>query len=643
VFQGSPLSTKLAGEPPDPVGQRGGTAVPVAAGPSTFPSGGDGCFRGPRQTTRGVSALREDRPWLQSYPTGVPHSLEPYPTISLFGMLEASGARFGNQPAIAWFGGRHTYRWLLREVERFSAVLVDLGVRAGARVVLILPNTPQYVIASYACARIGAIAVGNNPLYTEREMEHQLRDTEPAVVVILDEFHPAFAPLFVSLGIDTVLVTAPTDYMAFPRKQLAPLVRRRQARAAGKPWPPVARGARVRWWADLISRVRTIPPVREVDPLADAVAFLYTGGTTGPPKAAMLSHRNLVANALQTSLYLTMRPGAEVILCALPLFHAFGMLAMNVGISIGAKLALVPDPRDLRDVLRTIARERVSFFPGVPRMYVALNESPMTASFDLRSVRACVSGAAPLPKAVAERFAEITGGARVVEGYGMTETSPVTHGNPVDGRARFGTIGLPLPDTDCRIVDPDAPERDVAPGERGELCVRGPQVMLGYWRRPEETAAVIRDGWLHSGDIAVMERDGYFRIVDRLKDMIIVSGFKVFPTEVEAVLYRHPSISKVCVLGVPDGQTGEAVKAYVVLRAGESLTAEELHSWASDPRHGLSGYHVPKLIEFRESLPETTAGKVLRREVWTGQQEASGPPSGSPSGRGSLRVGALRP
>jgi long-chain acyl-CoA synthetase len=308
-----------------------------------------------------------------------------------------------------------------------------------------------------------------------------------------------------------------------------------------------------------------------------------------------------------------MRPGAEVILCALPLFHAFGMLSMNVGISIGAKLPLVPNPRDLRNVLRQIARERVSFFPGVPRMYVALNESPMTASFDLRSVRACVSGAAPLPKAVAERFAEITGGARVVEGYGLTETAPVTHGNPVDGRARFGTIGMPFPDTDCRIVDPEDRGRDVAPGERGELCLRGPQVMLGYWRRPEETAAVIRDGWLHTGDVAMMDPDGYFRIVDRLKEMIIVSGFKVYPGEVEAVLYRHPAISKVCVLGVPDEQTGEAVKAYVVLRTGAALTADELHAWASDPRNGLSGYHLPTLIEFRESLPETVVGKPLRR------------------------------
>jgi long-chain acyl-CoA synthetase len=541
----------------------------------------------------------------------------------VFDMLEAAEACFRDRPAIAWFGRHLTYRWLLAEVEGFSAVLANLGVRPGDRVALILPNTPQYVIAYYACARIGAIAVGNNPLFTEREMEHQLRDTEPTVVVVLDEFHPGFAPLFGSLDIDTVVVTAPTDYMAFPQKQLARLVRRRRARAEGKPWPPVTRGARVRWWADLMARVPTIPPVTEVDPRADAAAFLYTGGTTGPPKAAMLSHRNLVANALQTSSFLTMRPGVEVILCALPLFHAFGMLAMNVGISIGAKLALVPNPRDLRDVLRTIARERVSFFPGVPRMYVALNESPMTASFDLRSVRACVSGAAPLPRAVAERFAEITGGARVVEGYGMTETAPVTHGNPVDGRARFGTIGLPLADTGCRIVDPEDAERDVAPSERGELCIRGPQVMLGYWRRPEETAAVIRDGWLHTGDVAVMERDGYFRIVDRLKDMIIVSGFKVFPTEVEAVLYRHPAISKVCVLGVPDEQTGEAVKAYVVLRTGAALTAEELHAWASDPRHGLSGYHLPKLIEFRESLPETAVGKVLRRVLREEEERAA--------------------
>jgi long-chain acyl-CoA synthetase len=273
----------------------------------------------------------------------------------------------------------------------------------------------------------------------------------------------------------------------------------------------------------------------------------------------------------------------------------------------------VPNPRDLHFILKQIQKEKPSFFPGVPRMYVALNESPLTPKYDLRSVGACVSGAAPLPQAVAERFAEITGGARLVEGYGMTESSPVTHANPVDGRARFGTIGMPLPDTECRIVDLTDPEREVALGERGELCIRGPQVMLGYWNRPEETALAIRNGWLHTGDIAVMEPDGFFRIVDRLKEMIIVSGFNVYPTEVEEALFRHPKIAKVCVAGVPDERTGEAVKAFVVLKEAEQATAEEILAWAEDPANGLSGYHVPKQVEFRESLPETQLGKVLRR------------------------------
>ncbi|HEX9122224.1 MAG TPA: long-chain fatty acid--CoA ligase [Actinomycetota bacterium] len=557
--------------------------------------------------------MTEHRPWFTSYPSGAPHTLEPYPELSLFGMLESSAGRFPKRPALAWFGRHVSYRMLLSEVERFSAVLAGLGVQRGDRVALILPNTPQYVIAYYAAARLGAIVTGNNPMYTQREMEHQLRDSGPRVVVVFDQFHQAFAPLFRSLGIDDVIVTSVTDSMPFPKRQLAPILLRRRARAEGKPWPPIPKGVTVRWWRDLMRSAQPVPPVANVDPMADPAAFSYTGGTTGPSKGAMLSHRNLVANAMQTAAYLRMRPGEEVILCALPFFHAFGMLAMNVGLNVGGKIVVVPNPRDLHFILKQTQKEKPSFFPGVPRMYVALNESPLTRKFDLRSIRACVSGAAPLPQAVAERFAGITGGARLVEGYGMTESSPVTHANPVDGRARFGTIGMPLPDTECRIVDLTDPEREVPLGERGELCIRGPQVMLGYWNRPEETALAIRNGWLHTGDIAVMEPDGFFRIVDRLKEMIIVSGFNVYPTEVEEVLFRHPKIAKVCVAGVPDERTGEAVKAYVVLKEDEQATAEEILAWAEDPAHGLSGYHVPKQVEFRESLPETQLGKVLRR------------------------------
>jgi long-chain acyl-CoA synthetase len=288
------------------------------------------------------------------------------------------------------------------------------------------------------------------------------------------------------------------------------------------------------------------------------------------------------------------------------------MLAMNVGIRVAGKIVAVPNPRDLHLVLRQFAKERPTFFPGVPRMFQAINDSPLTAKFDLRSVNACISGGGPLPQAVAERFQEITG-ARLVEGYGLTEASPVTHANPFDGRARTGAIGLPLPDTDCRVVDLENPERLVGQGERGELCVRGPQVMLGYWNRPEETALAVRNGWLHTGDVAVMQPDGFFSIVDRLKELIIVSGFNVYPTEVEEALYRHPKIQRVAVVGVPDERTGEAVKAFVVLRPGERATAEELVAWARDPANGLTGYRAPKQVEFRDSLPETLIGKVLRR------------------------------
>ncbi len=556
--------------------------------------------------------MTQHRAWFDSYPSGVPRSLEPYPDLSLFGMLETSARRFPERPAIAWFGRHLSYGWLLREVERFSAVLQSLGVRRGDRVGLILPNSPQYVVAYYAAGRLGAVVVGNNPLYTTREMEHQLNDAGAGTVVVLDTFHDAFAPVFRTVGVRNVIVTKITDYMRFPLRQLAPIKLRRDASKEGKPWPPIGRGTAVTWWRTLMRSPGPVPPAALVDPVRDAVGFIYTGGTTGLSKGAMLSHRNLVANASQAAAWLSLRDGTEALLCALPFFHSFGMLAMNTGIRVAGKIIAVPNPRDLHMVLEQFQKEKPTFFPGVPRLFQAINESELTARYDLRSVNACISGGAPLPQAVAERFQQITG-ARLVEGYGLTEASPVTHANPFDGRARAGSIGMPVSDTDCRIVDLENPDREVGIGERGELCVRGPQVMLGYWNRPEETALAIRNGWLHSGDVAVMEQDGFFRIVDRLKELIIVSGFNVYPTEVEEALYHHPKIHKVAVIGVPDARTGEAVKAFVVLRPGEEATADEMVSWAHDPANGLTGYRVPKQIEFRDALPETMIGKVLRR------------------------------
>ena len=323
---------------------------------------------------------------------------------------------------------------------------------------------------------------------------------------------------------------------------------------------------------------------------------------------------------------LSLEEGKEALLGPLPFFHSFGMLTMNVAILIAAKMVPIPNPRDLHLVLEEISKEKPTFVPGVPRLFNALNESPLAAKFDLRSVKACISGAAPLPTAVAERFAEITGGAKLVEGYGLTECSPVTHANPLDG-PRPGSIGMPMPDTDCKIVDLEDPDRSLEPGERGELCIQGPQVMLGYWNRPEETALAIRNGWFHTGDVAVMDPDGYFRIVDRLKEMILVSGFNVYPNEIEDALYRHPKISKVAVIGVPDDKTGEAVKAFVVLREGESATVEELIAWARDPDNGLTAYRTPKQIELRDSLPETMVGKVLRRVLAEEERQKAATPA----------------
>ena len=574
-----------------------------------------------------MAAVTDHRPWFANYPAGVAHSLEPYPEMSAFGMLENAARTHPDAPAVAWFGKKIAYRRLLAEVESCSAALAALGVRKGDRVSLVMPNCPQYIVAYYATIRLGAIVVGNNPLYTKREMEHQLRDSGSKVVVVLDLLYSDFADVFREVGLEHVVVARLNDYMPFPKKQLAPALKfKKNQREQGKPWPPVPKGAPVRWWEEWLAKAGPAPVAASVDPANDAAGFIYTGGTTGVSKGAMLSHRNLVANAMQAREVLQLEEGKEALLGPLPFFHSFGMITMNVAILVGGKMVPIPNPRDLHLVLEEMAKEKPTFVPGVPRLFNSINESPIAGKYDLRSVKACISGAAPLPTAVAKRFAEITGGAKLVEGYGLTECSPLTHVNPLDA-PRPGSIGLPAPDTECKIVDLGDPERELGPGERGELCIRGPQVMLGYWNRPEETALAIRNGWFHTGDVAVMDADGYFAIVDRLKEMIIVSGFNVYPNEVEEVLYRHPKISKAAVIGVPDEGTGEAVKAFVVLKVGESATVEEIVAWARDPANGLTAYRAPKQIEFRDALPETMVGKVLRRVLAEEERRKATPSS----------------
>jgi len=406
--------------------------------------------------------------------------------------------------------------------------------------------------------------------------------------------------------------------MPFPINLLAPIRMRKEARKHGEPWPPVPPGAKVRWWKELMAGSYPRSPVARVDAKTDLAGLIYTGGTTGLSKGAMLTHHNLVANTMQGAAWFPgLRDGREAIMCILPFFHSYGMtVGMNVGIYRAAKLVLLPR-FELEPTLKVIQKEKPTLFPGIPRLYIAINEAPQTPKYDLTSIQACLSGAAPLPLAVAEKFEAITG-AKVCEGYGLTETSPITHANPIYGRRKAGSVGLPIPDTDCRVVDLDDWTREVEPGHAGELAIAGPQVMKGYFNRPEETAGSIKEGedgrrWLLTGDIATVDDEGYFSIVDRKKDMIIVSGFKVFPTEVEEVLFQHPKVEKACVVGLPDATTGELVKAYVVLRRGQSARPEEILEYCRDPVHGLTGFRVPKLVEFRQSLPETIVGKALRR------------------------------
>lgn len=558
----------------------------------------------------------EDRIWYRSYPDDVPTSLEPYPEHSLYELLRNAAALFPNNPAIAFLGAHMTYAELEDHVERLAGALVARGVAKGDRVGLILPNSPQYVIAYYAALRIGAVAVGNNPLYTRRELQHQLNDAGSKVVIALDQLYPTLAAIRGDLPtLEQVVVSRVTDYMKPPLKWLAPLKFRKEAKEAGRPWPPVEPGADVSWWNDLLEEDNPIPPIAEVDSRRDVAALVYTGGTTGLAKGTMLSHYNLVANCVQAKAWFPdLKDGKEAGMCILPFFHSYGMtVAMNTGIHRAAKLILIPQPSDMDRILKDIAKEQPTLLPGIPRLYIAITDAAAKKGVDLSSIQACFSGAAKLPRAVAERFEATTGGV-ISEGFGMTESSPVTHSNPMHGVRKEGSVGLPFPDTDCRIVNLEDPSRDLGVDEEGELWVAGPQIMLGYWNKPEETATTLtRDGWLRTGDVVRMDEDGYFYVVDRIKEMIIVSGFNVYPTEVEEVLYRHPKVSKAAVIGIPDDITGEAVKAFIVLREGETATKEDLVAWCEDPETGVTRYRIPKQIEFRDSIPETMTGKVLRR------------------------------
>ena len=575
--------------------------MPAAARPSTS--------RSRRATADQPDATSyDDRPWLASYPDGVPADFD-FPSIPVTRLLDDAASSFPSGTAIAFLGRTLTYRELQEAVDRFAGALRGLGVGKGDRVAVVLPNCPQNVIAFFAALRLGAVVVQHNPLYTQAELRHQLADCGAKVVVCLDRVYAGVAAVRADTALEHVVVTSIADYLprAARLKLRLPLAKAKRTRA--EITAPIAKGAPVQQFLALL---KSAEPARQVqvDPHEDLALLQYTGGTTGLSKGAMLTHSNLVSNAYMNRLWDTgATAGKEVSLAVLPLFHAYGLtVAMNATVLLGGTLVLLPR-FDVDQVFEAIDKWKPTMFPGVPPIYKALADSPKVRSHDLRSIRLCVSGAMKLPTEIQEQFEKISG-ASLVEGYGMTETSPSTHCNPVGGARRPGSIGLPLPGTHCKIVSQDDPSVVVPFGEPGELAIQGPQVFRGYWGREDSEGVFTDDGYVLTGDVAVMDPDGFFRIVDRKKELIIAGGFNIYPSEVEDVLFRLPGVQDAVVVGVPDKYRGETVKAYVVPAPGVTLTPADV---VEHCRTELTAYKVPKVVEFRDSLPRTAVGKVLRR------------------------------
>lgn len=544
-------------------------------------------------------------PWLNHYPKEVKPNLE-YPKQNLAVFLKQSAEKFPDHTALHFMGKRISYRELLDSSYRFANALRSLGIRKGDRVAIMLPNCPQTVIAYYGALMAGAIVVQTNPLYVERELEHQMKDSGAIAIVTLDILHRRALHVKPNTDLRKVIVTSIKDYLPFPKNVLYPIAARKEGHNL-----EVAYGEDVLSFRQLVRNASSAPVMEEVDAENDLALLQYTGGTTGTPKGCMLTHYNLVANVIQCRSWLyRAEDGKETYLAALPLFHVFGLTTlMNFAVMTAGTMLLLPrfNPKD---VLHLIAKEKPTIFPGAPTMYVALLNHPEAKNYDLGSINICISGAAPLPAEVQEQFERVTQG-RLVEGYGLSEASPVTHCNNLWDERKKGSIGIPFPDTVARVVDPETGE-ELPVGQVGELVIEGPQVMKGYWNKPEETARTLRDGRLFTGDLARMDEDGFFYIIDRKKDMIIAGGYNIYPREVEEVLYEHPAVKDACVAGVPDAYRGETVKAYIVPKPGMTVTEQELEKFC---RERLAAYKVPRIYEIRDDLPKSMVGKILRRKL----------------------------
>ena len=559
------------------------------------------------------------KPWLKFYDEGVPLSID-YPPIPLDRLLEESATKHPDHPAII-FGGsvgskvmdsQLTYSELNEAVNRFAAAIQNFGIKRGDRVAMFMPNCPQLVIAYYGTMRAGGIAVPSNFLYTAKEIEKQLIDSGAEIIVVLSSFYKMVDSIRENTKLRHIVVANIKEYFPPLLKVLFTLLKEKKGGHAVK-----IDNKEDIWFQSLLEDTQPLPVLVETGP-SDTACLIYTGGTTGIPKGAELTHRNVLSNAIAGSYWSHSREAKEISIGALPFFHSYGMTAvMNMTIATAGTMVLIPDPRDVMHIMGSISKHKATLYSAVPSSYTRINTHPDVNKFDLSSVRVCLSGAAPLPQIVQETFQDITGG-KLVEAFGMTESSPATHVNPLN-RNKIGTIGIPWPDTDVRIVDVDTGEEELPQGEIGEMIMQGPQVMKGYWRMPTETANMLREHpsigpgkWLHSGDIASMDEEGYFRIVDRKKDMIICGGYNVYPRNIEEVLFQHPAVKEAGVVGVMDEYRGETATAFIVLKDGMTATEQEIIDHCGEH---LAKYKVPSRIVFRSSLPMTAVGKVLRREL----------------------------
>ena len=550
----------------------------------------------------------EDRPWFKFYDKGVPQHID-YPPIPLFGLLDESARKYPNSPCTIFHGAVITYREMDEITNRLAAGLAELGVKKGDRVGIFMPNTPQFVIAFFAILKAGGVVVSINPLYKPPEIIHQVNDAGIEIMCVMSNFYAPIKQAQPNTKIKTIVVTNLKEYLPPVMALLFTLAKEKKGGFRVKLAPGDV------WLKDLIARhTASERPKLDIGP-EDTAIFQYSGGTTGISKGAIALHRNLVANALQIRSWMpTAEDGKETVLMAIPLFHVYGMVAgMLFAIRTGAGMVMIPNPRDIKDVLTSIQKYKTTIFPGVPTMYNAINNNPdvKAGKYNLSSIKGCISGSAPLMRETKDKFEALTGG-KLVEGYGLSEAPTATHCNPLYGEIRNGSIGLPLPDVDCRIISLEDGITPLKPGEVGELCVQGPQVMKGYHNMPTETANTLRDGWLFTGDIAKMDEDGYFYIVDRKKELIKPGGYQVWPREVEEVIAAYPKVLEVGVAGVIDAYRGETVKAWVVLKPGETCTEEEIRDYC---KQNMASFKVPTQVEFRTELPKTTVGKVLRREL----------------------------